>query len=102
MLMTCLYQDLGSASDWSCCMGNLLQPIRSPTQILVVTHHMYGISALISQTSFHEEASGGVEKYRLFSLATHFLTGTFFRFHGKTKICFFFPLKPGGSQKAFN
>ena len=47
MLMTCLYQDLGSASDWSCCMENLLQPIRSTTQILVVMHHMYGISDVI-------------------------------------------------------
>ena len=55
-----------------------------------------------SQTSFREEASGGVAKYRLFSLATHFQTGASFRFHGKTKICFFFSLKPGGSQKAFN
>ena len=83
MLMTCLYQDLGSASDWSCCMGNLLQPIRSTTQILVVTHHMYGISAFISQTSFHEEASGGVAKYRLFSLATHFSYWNLFLFSWK-------------------
>ena len=27
-LMTCHYPDLGSASDWLCCKGNLLQPIR--------------------------------------------------------------------------
>ena len=25
MLMTCQYPDLGSASDWSCCVGSLLQ-----------------------------------------------------------------------------
>jgi len=47
--------DLGSASDWSCGVGNLLQPIRSVTQIWIVTRHQYGISALISQTSFRWE-----------------------------------------------
>ena len=41
------YPDLGSASDWSCHVGNLLQPIRSTNQILVATRHQYGISALI-------------------------------------------------------
>ena len=56
-----------TASDWSCCMGNLLQPIRSTTQIWVVTHHQYGISALISQTSFWGETSGRVVKFQLFS-----------------------------------
>lgn len=29
--MTSHYPDLGSASDWSCCEGNLFQPIRSTT-----------------------------------------------------------------------
>ena len=51
------YPDLGSASDWSCRMGNLFQPIRSTTQIWVETHYQYGISALISQTSFGGENS---------------------------------------------
>ena len=32
--------------------------------------HQYGISALVSQTSFRGETSGGVMKWRLFSLAT--------------------------------
>ena len=40
--------------------GNLLQPIRSTTQIRVVTRHQYGISAVISQTSFPGGTSGGV------------------------------------------
>ena len=48
ILMMHHYQDLGSASDWSCYMGNLLQPITSTTQIWVVTHHQYVISALVS------------------------------------------------------
>ena len=41
ILMMCHYPDLGSDSDWSCCKGNLLQPIRSTTQIQVVTNHQY-------------------------------------------------------------
>ena len=35
-----------------------------------MTHHQYGISAIVSQTSFREETSGGVAKSRLFSQAT--------------------------------
>ena len=50
------YQDLGtSAFDWPYHQGNLIQPIRNNTQIWVVTCHQYGISALISQTSFRRE-----------------------------------------------
>ena len=52
ILMTRHYLDLGSASDWSCRVGNFLQPIKSTTQIWVVARHQYGISALVSQTSF--------------------------------------------------
>ncbi|CAH3195479.1 unnamed protein product [Porites evermanni] len=50
-LMTRHYPDLGSASDWSYTEVNLLQPIRSITQIWIVTRHQHGISALVSQTS---------------------------------------------------
>ena len=58
-LMTRHYpQDLGSASDWSYRMGNLIRPIKSTIQIWVVTRHQYGISALVSQTSFGGETSG--------------------------------------------
>ena len=53
MLMARHYQDLGTDSDWSCCVWNLLQQIRSTTQIWVVRRHQCGISALVSQTSFH-------------------------------------------------
>ena len=73
ILTTHHYPNLGSASDWSCCVGNLLQPIRSTTQIWVVTRHQCGISVLASQTSFREETSGGAGKCRLFSLP--FLAG---------------------------
>ena len=33
---------------YDCREGNLLQPIRSTTQMLVVTGHQYGISVVIS------------------------------------------------------
>ena len=63
------FPDLGSAPDWSCRVGNLIEPIRSTTQIRVVTRHQYGISALTSPTSFREETTGGVAKCRLFCRA---------------------------------
>ena len=68
-LMTLHYPDLGSVSDWSCRMGNLIYPVRSTAQIWVVTRHQYGISALVSQTSFGGKTSGSVSKCRLFSHA---------------------------------
>ena len=72
VLMTRHYPDLGSASDWSCRLWNLLQPIRNTTQIWVVIRHQYGISVLVSQTSFRRETVGGVAKCRLFSQARVF------------------------------
>ena len=39
------HPDLGSAPDWSCREGNLLQSIRSITQIHVRMRYQYGISA---------------------------------------------------------
>ena len=68
--MTRHYPDLGSASDWSCRVGILIQPIRSTTQIWVVRCHQCGISVLVSQTSFGGEKSGSVAKCRLFFQAT--------------------------------
>ena len=66
-LMTRHYPDLGRASDRSCRVGNLIQPIRSTTQIWVMTRHQYGISALVSQASFGGETSNSVAKCRLYS-----------------------------------
>ena len=40
-----------------------------------MTRHQYGISELVSQTSFGGETSGGVAKCRLFSHATYAPTG---------------------------
>ena len=47
MLMTRYYSDLGTASDWLKLISHAARPIRSTTQIWVVTRHQYGISALI-------------------------------------------------------
>ena len=63
------YPDLGSASDWLNQMSHAARPIRSTTRIWVVTRHQYGISALVSQTSFGGESSVSVAKCRLFSQA---------------------------------
>ena len=68
--MTRHYPDLGSASDWLKQISYSAQPIRSTTHIWVVTRQQYGISMLISQTSFCRETVGGIMKYRLFSQAT--------------------------------
>jgi len=59
ILMTCHYPDLGSASDWSCCEENLLQPIRSTTQISVVTRHQYGVYALATQRHYERKPVWG-------------------------------------------
>ena len=48
-LITHHYPELSNASDWLCRMENLLQQIRSTTQIWVVTHHQYGISAFVGK-----------------------------------------------------
>ena len=65
-----LYPDLGSASDCLNQISHAARPIRSTTQIWVMTRHQYGISAFVSQTSFGGETSGSVAKCRLFSQAS--------------------------------
>ena len=65
ILMVRHYPDLGSAPDWPCHMGNLIQPI------WLVTCHQYGNSALVSQTSFGGETNGSVAKCGLFSQANY-------------------------------
>ena len=69
--MTRHLPDLGSASDW---LKQKKKTIRSTTQIWVVTHHQYGIFALVSQTSFGGKTRGGVAKGRLFSRQANSLT----------------------------
>ena len=72
-------------SDWSGQEGNLLQPIRSTTQILIVTCHRYGISALISQKSFCGENSGVVSAVLSGFLFKFYAWGSVFGFN--TGIC---------------
>ena len=62
ILMMHHYPDLGSASDWLNQISHVARPIRSTTQIWVMTCHQYGISALISQVSFGGETSGSIPK----------------------------------------
>ena len=71
ILMTRHYPDLVSASDRSCRTGNLIQPIKSTTQIWVVTRHQHGNSAVVSQMSFGGKTSGSVAKFWLFSQANY-------------------------------
>jgi len=71
--MTRHYPDLGSASDWLNREGISFQPMRSTSNIWVVTRHQYGISPLVTQTSFCEGSSGNLTSRRLFSQATTFL-----------------------------
>ena len=73
ILMTRHYPDLGSVSYWLSQISHAVWESRSTTQIWVVTHHQYGISALLCQTSFGWETSGSVAKCRLFSQAIHFV-----------------------------
>ena len=74
--MTAHYPDLGSASDWLNQTSHAAQPIRSTTQIWVVTCPQYGISALVSKTSFGGETSGSITKCQLFSQPN--ITSTYF------------------------
>ena len=66
------YPDLDSASVASDLMAEAnSQPIRSTTQTWGVMIHQYGISALVPQTSFCPETSGGVTKCWLQSQANN-------------------------------
>ena len=47
--MTRHYPDLGSASHWSCRVGNLLQPIRSTTQIWVI-HFLSDVFVAVAES----------------------------------------------------
>ena len=68
-------------------MGNLIQPIRRTTQTWVVMCYQYGISALISQTSFAGETSGSIAKCQLFSEANFVLDipAFFLTFHVESR-----------------
>ena len=61
--------DLVNASDWSCFMGHLIEPIRSTNKIWVVMRPQHRISVLLPQTSFGGETGGRVTKCWLFPQA---------------------------------
>ena len=63
---------MGSACDWLKQIFLATRPIRSLTQIWLVTRHQYGISALVPQTSFRWETSDGLAKCRQFSQAVKY------------------------------
>ena len=71
--MTPHYPDLGSASDWLNQISHAAQPIRSTTQIWVMECHQYGISVLVSQTSFGAETSGSIAIHWMSIFVCHFL-----------------------------
>ena len=73
--MTRHYPDLGSASDW------LKICFIHSQKIWGVIRHRYGISALVSWTSFRGETSGRDAKGRFFSQAILFGTTTFVMFY---------------------
>ena len=68
-MITCHCPDVSSVFNWSCHVGNLLQPIRSTTQIWEVTRHQYGVFALVPQTWFRGKTNSGVAECRRFSWA---------------------------------
>ena len=88
ILMTSHYPDLGNVSDWLKQISHAAQPIRSTIQIWAVTSHQYGISALVSRTSFRGETSGRVMKCRLFSKAKTRLVPSPFRHFSVPLFCF--------------
>ena len=71
--MTRHYRDLGSASDCRAACEMCFNQLEA-----LLTRHQYGISALVSQTSFRGGISRGVAKCRLFSQVTSYLARTRF------------------------
>ena len=53
-------------------LGNFLSTNQKHYQDLGSARHLYGISALVTQTSFCEGSSGDLAKRRQFSQASHF------------------------------
>ena len=46
------FSDLGCAPDWLKQISLAARPIKSTSQILIVTRHQCGFSAVVAQTSF--------------------------------------------------
>ena len=96
------YPDLGSAPDWLKQISLATRPIRSTTQIRVVTRNQYGISANVAQTPFGGKpvmASWSVSCFAGYQYTTHMnffslctnLKNVLFKLSVGTKICVFAP-----------
>ena len=70
LLITRHYPDLGSASDYSCPVGNLIQPIRNTVPDLGSDALSVWNFCAVSQKPFGGGTSGSVAKCRLFSQAS--------------------------------
>ena len=66
--MTRHYPDLVITSDWLKQIFHAARPIRSTTQIWVVTGHQYGISAVVSRRHFAGKQEVASRNFRLFAL----------------------------------
>ena len=55
--MTCHYPDLGSASDWSCRLGNLIQPITQRAlkdqEIALIRNESQATVSLLFETNWN-------------------------------------------------
>ena len=60
MMMKVMMMKLKHTSDWLKQVFLATRPIRSASQIWVVTGHQHGISSVVAQTSFRGETRGGV------------------------------------------
>ena len=75
ILIMCRYPDLDSASDWSCCEGNLLNSTKHKHYLVMVSDMSSiwsRITEVIPHTSFCRETSDGFAKCHLFSQASDF------------------------------
>ena len=84
------YPDLGSASHWLCRKEfSFIQSEALPRS--GSARHQYGISVLVTQTSFCEGSSGDLAKRRLFSQAMFLLlfriVAMLFAFHSLLCYC---------------
>ena len=77
--MTRHYTDLGSASDWSCRVGNLIQPIRSTTQIWSSMVLWHGTVGLVCQSNVLVSGLNPL----VWPFKPNFFSGTFSRYHFK-------------------
>ena len=102
ILMTRHYSDLGSASDWLKQISHAAQPIRSTTQIWGEMRHQYGISALVSQTSFRGQTRGAGPAERIFKWGANAIALAWANYGGSAGMLPWENLKLQSSEMARN